>query len=186
MTAPHTGECRSRRFSTACQYSSTGECEARDKLQFEVACGLYQFVAVADMGTHLPCAQKKSFQRFHLASWFLLFSTIWGICFSFTGNPNGLHRAHKCTGLGTAGAAASAGTLSHRPSPKQTMDYVEFLEGRCSFTRRSNCALAATMMVERLIATAPTLMGRSTPRRTSRPPATGMAMRLYAVAQIRF
>jgi len=31
------------------------------------------------------------------------------------------------------------------------------------------------MMVERLIATAPTLMGRSSPHRTRRPPATGMA-----------
>src|SRR5712691_5618358 len=49
---------------------------------------------------------------------------------------------------------------------------------RCSFNRRSNCAFAATMMVERLIATAPTLMGRSSPDRTRRPPATGMATTL--------
>ena len=48
----------------------------------------------------------------------------------------------------------------------------------CSLRRRSSCALAATMMVERLIATAPMLMGRSTPQRTRRPPATGMATRL--------
>ncbi len=40
----------------------------------------------------------------------------------------------------------------------------------CSFSRRSNCAFAATMMVERLIATAPTLIGRSSPHRTRRPP----------------
>src|SRR5216683_3719177 len=56
----------------------------------------------------------------------------------------------------------------------------------CSFSRRSNCAFAATMMVERLIATAPTLIGRSSPHLTRRPPATGMATRLYAVAQTRF
>src|SRR4051794_34110896 len=42
------------------------------------------------------------------------------------------------------------------------------------------------MMVETLIATAPALMGRSKPQRTKRPPATGMATKLYAVAQIRF
>ena len=29
--------------------------------------------------------------------WFLLFSTVWGICFSFKGSPNGLNLAHKCT-----------------------------------------------------------------------------------------
>jgi hypothetical protein len=48
----------------------------------------------------------------------------------------------------------------------------------CSFSRRSNCAFAATMMVDRLIATAPTLMGKSSPHRTRRPPATGIATRL--------
>jgi hypothetical protein len=49
---------------------------------------------------------------------------------------------------------------------------------RCRFSRRSSCAFAATMMVEALIATAPTLMGRSIPQRTRRPPAIGMATKL--------
>jgi hypothetical protein len=49
---------------------------------------------------------------------------------------------------------------------------------RCSSSRRSSCAFAATMMVDRLIATAPRLMGRSNPQWTKRPPATGMASRL--------
>lgn len=47
-----------------------------------------------------------------------------------------------------------------------------------SFTRRSSCAFAATMIVDTLIATAPTLMGRSNPQRTSTPPAIGMETRL--------
>ena len=54
------------------------------------------------------------------------------------------------------------------------------LDSGRSFSRRSNCTLAATMMVERLIATAPTLMGRSIPQGTRRPPATGMAIRIIA------
>src|SRR5229473_3249520 len=56
----------------------------------------------------------------------------------------------------------------------------------CNLRRRSNCAFAATMIVDRLIATAPTLIGRSNPQWTKRPPATGMATTLYAVAQTRF
>ena len=48
----------------------------------------------------------------------------------------------------------------------------------CSLTRRSSCAFAATIIAERLIATAPMLMGRSSLHRTKRPPATGMATRL--------
>lgn len=36
----------------------------------------------------------------------------------------------------------------------------------CSLTRRSSCAFAATIIVERLIATAPMLMGRSSLHRT--------------------
>jgi len=49
---------------------------------------------------------------------------------------------------------------------------------RRSLSRRSSWAFAATMIVERLIATAPTLMGRSSPMRTKSPAATGMATRL--------
>src|SRR5262245_60500703 len=57
-------------------------------------------------------------------------------------------------------------------------DFSFYGAARCRFSRRSNCAFAATRMVERLIATAPTLMGRSSPHRTRTPPATGMATRL--------
>jgi len=49
---------------------------------------------------------------------------------------------------------------------------------RCILNRRSNCAFPATMMVDRLIATAPTLMGRSNPQWAKTPVATGMATRL--------
>jgi hypothetical protein len=42
---------------------------------------------------------------------------------------------------------------------------------RRNLSPRSNCAFAATIIVERLIAIAPTLMGRSIPRGTKRPPA---------------
>ena len=49
---------------------------------------------------------------------------------------------------------------------------------RSNFNRRSNCAFAATMIVDRLIATAPTLIGRSRPQWTKIPAATGMATRL--------
>jgi hypothetical protein len=47
-----------------------------------------------------------------------------------------------------------------------------------SFKRRRNCALTATMMVERFIAIAPTLIGRSSPQRINIPPAAGMAIKL--------
>jgi hypothetical protein len=39
---------------------------------------------------HPPWAQKKFLQHVYLTPWFLLFSTIWGICSSFKVNPNGL------------------------------------------------------------------------------------------------
>src|SRR5450759_1182853 len=55
-----------------------------------------------------------------------------------------------------------------------------------SFRRRRSWALAATMIVERLIAIAPTAIGRSMPHGTKTPAATGMATRLYAVAHTRF
>jgi hypothetical protein len=41
-------------------------------------------------------------------------------------------------------------------------------------------------MVETLMAIAPTAMGRSRPHGTNKPAATGMATRLYPVAQTRF
>lgn len=49
------------------------------------------------------------------------------------------------------------------------------LATRCSFSRRSVWAYTATIIVDRLIATAPTLIGRSTPQRTNRPAATTAA-----------
>ena len=49
---------------------------------------------------------------------------------------------------------------------------------RCSRTRRRSCALAATMMVERLMAMAPTAIERSMPHGTKMPIATGIATRL--------
>src|SRR3979490_1884519 len=77
-------------------------------------------------------------------------------------------RASSATGL-----PASIGTLL---APRLGLAD-QRLAGR-SFTRRSSCAFAATMMVDTLIATAPTLMGRSNPQRTSSPPAIGMETRL--------
>src|ERR1700751_3669992 len=47
-----------------------------------------------------------------------------------------------------------------------------------SFMRRRSCALSATMIVERFIAIAPTLMGRLTPHRINIPAAAGMAITL--------
>ena len=47
-----------------------------------------------------------------------------------------------------------------------------------SCTRRSSWALAATTMVDRLIATAPMLIGRMIPQGAKRPAATGMASAL--------
>src|SRR6266478_2515629 len=52
---------------------------------------------VAQLGEHLLCKQHHSFQLLHLFIWFPLFSTTWGICFSFEDNSNGLNVAHKCT-----------------------------------------------------------------------------------------
>ena len=49
---------------------------------------------------------------------------------------------------------------------------------RPSRTRRRSCALAATMIVDALIAIAPTAIGRSSPKGTRTPAATGMATRL--------
>ena len=69
------------------------------------------------------------------------------------------------------GMPASIATLL---APRRGLDH-QWLARR-SFTRRSSCAFAATMMVDALIATAPTLMGN--PQRTSRPPAIGMETRL--------
>jgi hypothetical protein len=63
------------------------------------------------------------------------------------------------------------------PRDRQSLDPNQRVT-RCSFTRRSSCAFAATMMVDTLIATAPTLIGRSKPQRTRTPPAIGMASRL--------
>src|SRR6266404_2294217 len=71
------------------------------------------------------------------------------------------------------GMPASIGTLL---ASRRGLDD-QWLAGR-SLTRRSSCAFAATIMVDALIATAPTLMGRSNPQRTSRPPAIGMETRL--------
>jgi hypothetical protein len=45
-----------------------------------------------------------------------------------------------------------------------------------SFTRPRSCALRATMIVERFIAIAPTLMGRLTPHRVNIPAAAGIAI----------
>jgi hypothetical protein len=44
---------------------------------------------------HLPWVQKKFFQCVSLAPRFLFFSIIWGICFSFKVNPNGLNTVGK-------------------------------------------------------------------------------------------
>ena len=52
---------------------------------------------VAQLGEHLLCKQHHSFQLLHLFIWFPLFSTTWGICFSFEDNSKGLNVAHKCT-----------------------------------------------------------------------------------------
>src|SRR5215471_18552495 len=57
---------------------------------------------------------------------------------------------------------------------------------RPSLTARNSCAFTATMRVDKLIAMAPTLMGSSTLHRRNRPAATGIATKLYAVAQTRF
>lgn len=51
-------------------------------------------------------------------------------------------------------------------------------QARRSFRRRSNCAFAATMIVDILIAIAPTLMGKSMPHLMNSPAATGIATRL--------
>ena len=49
---------------------------------------------------------------------------------------------------------------------------------RCSRSRRSSWALAATTMVDALIAIAPTAIDNSMPHGVSTPMATGIAMRL--------
>ena len=64
------------------------------------------------------------------------------------------------------------------PDPPHASAQVINEPQRLSFKWRSNCALMATMMVDALIATAPTLIGRSNPQRTNSPPATGIATRL--------
>src|ERR1700689_1917571 len=61
-----------------------------------------------------------------------------------------------------------------------------FVISRCKSKRRSSWAFAATIIVDRLIAIAPTLIGRSSPEWMNNPAATGIATKLYAVAQIRF
>src|SRR5215471_4019102 len=74
--------------------------------------------------------------------------------------------------------------------PKQSSAFVPMqsqeLASRPSLTDRKSCAFTATMSVDKLIATAPTLMGSSSPQRTNSPAATGIATKLYAVAQTRF
>ena len=54
----------------------------------------------------------------------------------------------------------------------------EGLAAPCRRTLRRSWALAATMIVDALIATAPTAIGRSIPQGTSSPAATGIAIRL--------
>ena len=44
----------------------------------------------------------------------------------------------------------------------------------------------ATIIVDKLMAIAPTLIGRANPHRRKIPAATGIATRLYAVAQTKF
>ena len=56
---------------------------------------------------------------------------------------------------------------------------VEWNQYQCpSFTRRRSCALNATIIVERFIAIAPTLIGGSILQRINIPAAAGMAIRL--------
>jgi len=57
-------------------------------------------------------------------------------------------------------------------------DAVSGAASRPSLTARNSCAFTATMRVDKLIATAPTLIGSSTPHRRNRPAATGIATKL--------
>ena len=78
-------------------------------------------------------------------------------------------QARLCTG----DSATSAG----RRPPGRVRLQAAVLGGR-SRTRRRSWAFAATMIVDRLIAIAPTAIGRSMPHGTKRPIATGIATRL--------